>query len=242
MFSPQYKSAAITCLTAILFFFTASVCEAQRLHPKVKNKAHEIQKIIVLPATVSYGKIGMKGAETKQSDAIKIEPQVERGVAKEFSNKKMTVLPSPFTEEELEKNKDLNMALAQVQGDFDQLWTLMARKEKDIEKGRFSLGDKVVLINPDDQVDAFVFIRAFGLEPTKGMKALSILTLNPFGLMPVSQVWVTLVDARSGEVLAHRLVAGLSNLKKDDEKGFEKMFAGSFKKLADAGITPSVKK
>jgi hypothetical protein len=154
----------------------------------------------------------------------------------------MTVLPSPFTEEELGKNKDLNQALAQVQGDFDQLLQLMSRKEKDVEKGRFSLSDKVILINQDDQVDAFVFIRAIGLEPTKGMKALSILTLNPFGLMPISQVWVTMVDARSGEVLAHRSVAGISNLKKDDEKGFEKMFAGTFKKLADASAAPSTAK
>ena len=217
--------------------------QAQRLSPKVKNKTHQIQKIVVLPATVSFGQIGMKGSQTKQSEAVKIEPQLERAVGKEFSNKKMTVLPSPFTEEELAKSKDLNVSLAQVQGDFDQLLQLMSRKEKDVEKGRFSLSDKVILINQDDQVDAFVFIRAIGLEPTKGKKALSILMapINPIsllGLASVSQVWVTLVDARSGEVLAHRSVAGMSNLKKGDESGFDKMFAGSFKKLADAGTTP----
>jgi hypothetical protein len=106
-----------------------------------------------------------------------------------------------------------------------------------VEKGRFSLGDKVLLINPDDQADAFVFIRAIGLEPTKGMKALSILSLNPLGLLPVSQVWVALVDARSGEVLALKTINGISNLKKDDERGFEKMFNGSFKSLPDASAS-----
>ncbi len=247
MFSPQLNSKFITCFTVILLCFTASVCEAQRLHPKVKNKAHQIQKIVVLPATVSFGRIGMKGVQTKQSEAVNIEPQIERAVAKEFSNKKMTVLPSPFTEEELAKNKDLNLALAQVQGDFDQLLRVMSRKAKDVEKGRFSLSDKVILLNQDDQVDAFVFIRAVGLETSKGKKAFSILMapINPatlVGLVSISQVWVTMVDARSGEVLAHRSVVMLSNLKKGNESDFDKMFAGSFKKLADANTTPSVKK
>jgi hypothetical protein len=88
MFSPHYKSKIIISFTVILCCLSTFAVNAQRLSPKVKDKAHQIQKIVVLPATVSFGQIGMKGAQTKQSEAVKIEPQIERAVAKEFSNKK----------------------------------------------------------------------------------------------------------------------------------------------------------
>ena len=52
-----------------------------------------------------------------------------------------------FKPETLEGNEKMKYALADLQTNFDELNLKISKKNKDIEKGRFSLGDKVLLEN-----------------------------------------------------------------------------------------------
>ena len=117
------------------------------------------------------------------------------------------------------------------------LTQLFANKteNKDIEKGRFSLGDKVLLVNQDDQADAFVFIRAAGQQSTKGKKAFALLTLNPVAAMlafPMCRIQMTVVDARSGEVLAQTTALTIGDVIKNTDKALTKPLTNSLKKLS----------
>lgn len=168
----------------------------------------------------------------KETTAAK--PLFEQAVSKVLQGKKFTVLEGEFKPEVLEADEKLKYTLGDLQTNFDDLNQKIVRKTKDIEKGRFTLGDKVLLINPDDQVDAFVFIRAVGQQSTKGKKAFAVLTLNPALMMyafPRCYLQLTIVDARTGEILAQSQAFTLGDVIKDTDKTLTKPLEKSLKKM-----------
>ena len=52
--------------------------------------------------------------------------------------------------------------VADLQARYDALLPKIAKKRKDVKKGRFSLGDEVLNLNLDKSADAIVFIRGRG--------------------------------------------------------------------------------
>ena len=92
-----------------------------------------------------------------------------------------------------------------------------------------------MLVNQDDQADAFVFIRAAGQQSTKGKKAFALLTLNPVAAMlafPMCSIQMTVVDARSGEVLAQTTALTIGDVIKNTDKALTKPLTNSLKKLS----------
>ena len=204
---------------------------AQRLNPKLKSKDHAVRRVVVLPAKVSLVRSGIKGAEPMEKEAAEMTPILEQVVAKAFEKKNFLVADGALSPPAVQSDEKLKYALADVQRNFDDLQKKIVRKQKDIEKGRFTLGDQVLLLNQDDQADAFVFVRAVGQQTTKGKVAFSVLVLNPLYAIPVCQVWVTVVDARSGEVLAQSLALTTGNVVKDTDKALGKRLEASLKKI-----------
>lgn len=64
--------------------------------------------------------------------------------------------------------------IADAQQRYDALLPKMLKKTKDIKKGRFTLGDEVSSLAPNDDVDALIFVRAIGSGFTKGRTAFSL--------------------------------------------------------------------
>ncbi len=220
-------------ITAFICIFSVQVF-AQKLNAKIV-KQHQINRIIVLPAKVSIVKVGIKGTEPMEKETAEAKPLFEKTVAKVLQEKKFVVLEGDFNPETLEDNEKMKYALADLQTNFDELNMKIARKNKDIEKGRFSLGDKVLLVNQDDQADAFVFIRAAGHQSTKGKKAFALLTLNAAAAMmafPMCSIQMTVVDARSGEVLAQTTALTMGDVIKNTDKALTKPLTKSLKKLS----------
>ena len=223
----------ISLIIAFICIFSAQVC-AQKLNPKIA-KQHQINRIVILPAKVSIVKVGIKGTEPMEKETAAAKPLFEKAIANVLQEKKFAVLEGEFKPEALEGNEKMKYALADLQTNFDELNMKIFKKTKDIEKGRFSLGDQVLLVNQDDQADAFVFIRAAGHQATKGKKAFALLTLNAAAAMmafPMCNIQMTLVDARSGEVLAQTTAFTLGDVIKNTDKALTKPLAKSLKKLS----------
>ena len=223
----------ISLIIAFICIFSAQAF-AQKLNPKIA-KQHQINRIVVLPAKVSIVKNGIKGTEPMEKETAEAKPLFEKTIAKVFQEKKFIVLEGDFKPETLEGNEKMKYALADLQTNFDELNLKISKKNKDIEKGRFSLGDKVLLVNQDDQADAFVFIRAAGQQSTKGKKAFALLTLNPVAAMlafPMCSIQMTVVDARSGEVLAQTTALTIGDVIKNTDKALTKPLTNSLKKLS----------
>ncbi|HEX4946565.1 MAG TPA: hypothetical protein VFZ34_07885 [Blastocatellia bacterium] len=221
-------------LIVLFFSLSAAPTFAQKLNAKIA-KQHQVQRVVVLPAKVSIVKVGIKGTEPMEKETAEAKPLFEKTVTKVLQEKKFAVLDGDFKIETLESNEKMKYALADLQTSFDELNEKIMKKNKDIEKGRFSLGDKVLLVNQDDQADAFVFIRAVGQQSTKGKKAFALLTLDPFSTImsfPMCSIQMTMVDARSGEVLAQTTAFTMGDVIKNTDKALSKPLTNSLKKLA----------
>ena len=156
------KSAHWPCVFMLLVACAAPGAFGQRIHPDIKAGKIKVQRLVVLPADVALIKDGMKGREPMEKEAAVAKPIIEQAIGKGFTQKKFAVLESPFKPESLQDNEKLRYALADLKRNFAELQNQMNRKMKDIEKGRFTLGDQVLLLNQDDNIDAFVFVQAIG--------------------------------------------------------------------------------
>jgi hypothetical protein len=107
----------------------------------------------------------------------------------------------------------------------------ISKKKKDVDKGRFTLGDQVLMLNQDDGIDAFVFLLASGQKKTGGKKALGIVMLNPLMIIPTYFISSGIVDARNGEILAYNEMITMSDITKDDGKSLTKVLQNGLKKM-----------
>jgi len=208
----------------------------QRLHPRLKGAKPGgdklvISRVVVLPAHVSLTKDGMKGSEPLEKEAAAAKPIIEKAVAKTLTAKNLTVLESQFTPEALQNDEKLKYAAADLRRNYDELLTKIVKKQKDVEKGRFSLGDQVLLLNQDDNIDAFVFVNAAGQRKSGGKKTLGILMLDPGMIFPTYSFRIGIIDARTGDALAYTQVTTTYDFGKQDDKKLVEVLTGTLKKL-----------
>jgi hypothetical protein len=217
----------------------------QRLHPRFKetkpgDAKPVVSRVVILPAQVSLSKDGMKGSEPLDKEAAAAKPIIEKAVAKALSDKNLTVLDSQFNPEALQNDEKLKYAVADLRRSYDELHGKIIKKQKDVEKGRFSLGDQVLLLNQDDSIDAFVFVDAAGERKTGGKKALGVVTITPWTIPSSYTITIGIVDARSGDVLAYTLTSTGSDIGKADDRKLVEVITNSLKKFP-AG-TPAEKR
>ncbi len=193
-------------LLFLLFFSSVLGCQqiqSQYLHPKIANKTVTVRSAVILPAKVELTKVSAK--------------------------EKINVLKSPFDNKSGALDEDRKYTLANLQARYDALLPKLVNKSKDVKKGRFSLGDEVMVLNVDKSADALIFIRGQGRVFTKGKTAFSI--LNPFSMdLPVLFITVGIVDAHTGEVLVFTKPLAASKVVKDPKK-LNKLIKSSLKKL-----------
>jgi hypothetical protein len=129
----------------------------------------------------------------------------------------LTVLDSPFTQQTLQSDEKLKYTLADLRHNYNNLLPKISKKEKGIEKGRFSLGDKVLLLNRDDHIDALVFVNAYGLRRSSGKKVVGAIILNPSMIGSGYSILIGIVDAHNGDLLAYTN-AVVPDIENEDER------------------------
>jgi hypothetical protein len=183
----------------------------------------------MLPAKVELTKVSAKGSEMMVAESEQASIQVFDVVGQILQEKKINVLTSPFDNKSGALDDDRKYTLANIQARYDALLPKLVNKSKDVKKGRFSLGDEVMVLNVDKSADALVFIRGQGKVFTKGKTAFSI--LNPFSAdFPVLFITVGIVDAHTGEVLVFTKPLAASKVVKNP-KSLNKLIKKSLKKL-----------
>ena len=199
----------------------------QFLHPKVSGKQTIIRKVVILPAKVDIVRNGMKGPEGMAAESEELSARVEKAVADVLANqKKIVTVSSPAISSE-GSDAQAKYTVADIQTKFDDLLPKVMKKRSDVKKGRFTMGDEVLNLNLDKSADAIVFIRGQGQKLTSGKTAFKLLV---GGTPAYLRLEITVVDARSGEVLLYTdpVFAGdpttaVDRLRKALEKGFKKL-------------------
>jgi hypothetical protein len=241
----SFSRASIFPSLLFIILLASVPAMGQRLSPRLKeakpgDAESVISRLVILPAQVSLSKDGMKGSEPLDKEAAAARPIIEKALAKALTDKNLTVLNGQFAPEALQNDEKLKYAVADLRRNYDELNGKIIKKQKDVEKGRFSLGDQVLLLNQDDSIDAFVFVDAAGERRTGGKKALGIVTFSPWTIPSSYAISIGIVDARSGDVLAYTLINTGSDICKADDRKLVEIITKSLKKLP-AG-TPAEKK
>jgi hypothetical protein len=214
----------------------------QRLHPRLKGAKpgdanQVISRVAIFPAQVWLVKDAMKGAEPMNKEAAAATPIIEKALAKALAARNLTVLDNPFTQEALENNQKLKYAVADLRFKYGELNDKIIKNRKDVEKARFTLGDQVLLLNQDDNIDAIVFVTVVGRRRSGGMKALGIITLNPSVMTSLYHINIGIVDARNGDVLAYTGVTTFSDIGKEDDKNLVDSLTRSLERLPTGKTT-----
>lgn len=132
-----------------------------------------------------------------------------------FTQRGFALVPSPYTKEALSQNEEVKYALADVQKLFDAILPQIAKKPKDIRKGRFTMGDEVAKFGAG--ADAILFVRAFGQLSTGGKKTFAILVGGP-GAFDLYTVDTVMVDSKTGNVLYYARNFSTGNFVKEPAK------------------------
>jgi hypothetical protein len=190
------------------------------LNPKLKAKVNPtvIRKVVILPAMVSFQKVGAKGSEGELPEAGQLGKDFYAAVSKELVTRGVEVLPNPAAQA---KDDAARYAIADLQAKFDDVAVQIRRKRSRVEKGRYTLGDRVSAFEPGAASDTLVFIRGGGSRHTRGRTAIAIATRGIGGLLEQQFVGeITFVDARTGEVLAFAPFDRLKDMTTKSEERF----------------------
>jgi hypothetical protein len=198
------KASAIHFITLVLFVFATAMLSAQStpaqfLHPKVSAKQTTIRKVVIMPAKVDVVRDSMKGPEGMGAESEDLSARIARLVTAALAGKNVTALATPGSESG-EVAAEQKYSFADIQSRYDDLLPKIAKKRKDVKKGRFTMGDEVLNLNLDKSADAIVFIRGQGQKLTSGKKAFVVLVGGAPAYLKLS---IGIIDAHSGEVLLY---------------------------------------
>jgi len=205
---------------------------SQELHPKIASNEKVIRTVLILPPKVQIVRRGVKGTESMIKESEDLEGAVLTTISRVLGEKKISVAANPFTAQALDAGTDLKYTVADIQTRYDELLPKIRKKSKDVAKGRFTLGDEVLKVNPDGAADALVFIRGHGVMPTKGKQIFGALTLSP--AFPVVGLSISLIDAHTGEVLVFAKPTACGDAVRNGESIFYKPIVKSLKKMPSA--------
>jgi hypothetical protein len=191
----------LVLLIAVIFGIT-SLASAQKLHPKLKKKEKELRSILLVPPKITINKDTMRGSEQMLAESEEVEKAIQKLLKEVLKGKGITVVDNQFTPENLNNNEELRYALTDIQGQYDQVIPKVERKSKDVEKGRFTMGDQVAKVNTTEEVDALVFVRGSGSVATAGK---SFLRGGLIGMLTKEGTTlffsVSIVDGKTGDFL-----------------------------------------
>jgi hypothetical protein len=178
--------------------FSAQSARAQFLHPKVSAKQTTIRKVVIMPAKVDVVRDSMKGPEGMGAESEELSARVARLVTAALASRNVAALNSGSESGEVAAEQ--KYSFADIQSRYDDLLPKIAKKRKDVKKGRFTMGDEVLNLNLDKSADAIVFIRGQGQKLTSGKKAFVVLVGGAPAYLKLS---IGIIDARSGDVLLY---------------------------------------
>ena len=216
---------------ALFVFVVAGPIHGQYLHPKISGKQTQIRNVVLLPAKVEIVRQSMKGPEGMAAESDLLSTRVSQLTSEALAAKHITVSAgeTPATSEADTQQK---YTVADLQARYNALLPKIAKKRKDVKKGRFSLGDEVLNLNLDKSADAIVFIRGQGQKLTKGKTAFTLLV---GGLPAYLQLTIGVVDAHTGEVLVFTNPLTRGDATGANDKSLLKAIENSLKKLPPNG-------
>jgi hypothetical protein len=208
---------------------SASTVGRSYVNPKLSDGEVEVHKACITPPEGKLSKLGMKGKEgmSKESDAW--SAALQELVASHLKAAGVRVLSSGMSSQELEKDPELQQEVIKLQEKYDSILVQIDKHPKDTRKARFSIGDEVTLLPCAADADTLVYVNGHGQVLTGGKKAFGMLVAAPSS--STAFLTLSLVDAKSGDVLAYLRLANNGKFLHDSEKAYGTTLNKIFKRM-----------
>lgn len=209
------------CLLCLLA--TAGIASAQwpHLNRKLENKAVVVRSALIMPAEVEFDKVSVKGSEGGIAQAEQISDSFYKAFASELALRGVTVLRNPADWTTDDRGR---FAISDLQSKYANIAVQLRRKPGRVEKGAYTLGDRVGSFEPARGADVLIFLRGAGVQLTRARNAIGVATLGATQVGPRFTAEVCFVDARSGEVLVYFRFSRRRDMTMNGEDSFSRYF------------------
>jgi len=197
--------------------------------PKLATGEVEIHKACVMPVEAKLSKLGMKGHEGMSKEADDWSSALQEVAETHLKASGVDVLPGGMSPEDLAKNEELQQVVVRLQARYDAISTQLAKHPKDTRKARFTVGDEVSLLPCTAHADTLIYVHGSGQVLTGGKKAFGILVGGASA--STASMTLSLVDAKSGDVLAYMHLMNSEKFVKDTEKAYGSRLDKLFKQM-----------
>lgn len=220
-----------SALAAVLGAGVSSAATAgwSYIHPKLSGREVEIHNACVMPAEGKLSKVGMKGHEGMSKESETWSAALQTVVESHLKGAGVQVLPSGMSPEDLEKDPELQQVVLKLQEKYNSILAQIDKHPKDTRKARFSVSDEVTLLPCAAEADTLVYVNGHGQVLTGGKKAFGILVAGPSASTAFLEL--SLVDAKSGDVLAYLRLLNNGKFVNDSEKAYGSRLDKLFKRM-----------
>jgi hypothetical protein len=188
-----------------------------------------IHSACMMPAEASLIKRGFKGGEGMTGQTDPWTAALQTLVESHLKSVGVAILPASAVLDSGASDDEVHQVLLAIQEKYQSVSTRLNKKPKDIGKSRYTLGDQVAMLPCSAKSDVLVFVHGDGEVVTKGQTAMGLLVGGP--AFSTAAVILTLVDAKTGEVLAFVRLIDVGNFLDNPEKGFGKSLDDELKKM-----------
>ena len=208
-------------------------------NPKLVSGTLHIRSACMMPTEGKLSKVGVKGGEgmSQESDTWSITLQTI--VENHLKSAGVQLLPASSALDSGASDDELRQTLLAVQQKYQSVAPEINKKPKDIRTGRFTLGDSVSLLPCSAKSDVLIFAEGQGDVLTGGKKAMGLLVPGPKS--STASLLLTIVDAKTGEVLAFVNMWNNGKFVDDSEKAFGHALDEQFRKIGVGTIADNPK-
>ena len=212
-----------TCLAvAVLFLFCAgahAVTPSRSYEsPRLASGAIHIRSACIMPVEGKLSRLGMKGGEGMAKESDDWSTALQAVVENHFKSAEVTLYSASSALDSNASDEELRELLLDLQQKYQTVAAQIERKPKDVGKEHFTLGDSVSLLPCSAKSDVLVFAEGDGQVLTGGKQAMGILVGGPSTSM--ASLRLTVIDAKTGEVLLYINMLNNGEFTKDSEKAF----------------------
>src|SRR5690348_10065369 len=219
---------------AVLFCVTTPGWSDATMKTHSNRKSTPIWNICVVPAEATLTRVGMKGGASRTKESQEWAEKLEAAVKHAITEAGAKVAGDLSTGEQ-QGDDAARQSVLRLRQKYKSIGVLLRKKPGGVEKGRYTLGDEIALLPCAREADSIAFVDAGGVSSTNGRKAFDVLAGGLTGLLMAQaryDIWVALVDAKTGQVTAcvHAIASG-GKTEMDPEEVLSKSLAGELKKV-----------
>jgi hypothetical protein len=193
-----FAIAILVCISASTAFASVLQTNSSYAQHKVSSGKFPIHSACMMPPQGNLIKIGIAGAEEMPQESNTWAEALEAVVESHLKARGISVTSATNPLSSDASEDEIKGVISQVQQKFKTVSVLMYKKPRDIAKAAYTLGDQVGMLPCSENSDILVFVHGRGQVITGARSAMTAAIGGP---ADVADLFITLADAKTGEIL-----------------------------------------